>query len=629
MTRSGSVFNQVAAQTRRPPGLDTERANSDRSSLVVLEEWLPAIAVTALFVFMLLVTWQRWTHPIVDHGREMNVPARILSGERLYIDILYYYGPFAPYFNALLYWLFGTHLKTLHASGIVCAALVLMMIHWIGRRLLSPWAAALSTSLVLVTCGIEVNFGNYVQPYSYAALYGWTFAVGALVCALQYLRTNADIALLMGGLLAAGAIVSKPELAPLGLGPAGVAWAIRSFGARRWRVRPLLLLIVPALAIAGCVYGAVLYFVPWKLVTDTYLAVRQPQIIYFTHFLDGTLEWPGTGWALLAGTGVLACIAGASALFGLGSDPASSMFSGPRARAVWLVTLVGAAASWYGASSTPPLIDITPLKSAPFILPAIVAAIAWHAYREQWRGAALSIQQESLLVIAVFSGLAIVRVILKVPFLGAYAPFTIPTLLIIYVWLLVDHLPLLLLATDMSRKGARQSAMVVGFFVLVVLTYVQFWAARKQKVFEISSPRGTLWTAPSLGRPIADAIRFVDAHTAPGEYVGSLPQGSIVNFLAERANPLREEIINPGLLTPEREADAIQRMSALRVRMILVGNILSPEYGASAFGVDYNRRFMQWVETNYHPIATFSNEGGPELRFGAPAFFIRAYERNE
>ena len=47
MTRSGSVLNQVAAQTRRPPGLDTERANSDRSSLVVLEGWLPAIAVTA------------------------------------------------------------------------------------------------------------------------------------------------------------------------------------------------------------------------------------------------------------------------------------------------------------------------------------------------------------------------------------------------------------------------------------------------------------------------------------------------------------------------------------------------------------------------------------------------------
>jgi 4-amino-4-deoxy-L-arabinose transferase-like glycosyltransferase len=389
---------------------------------------------------MLIVTWDRWTHPIIDHGREMNVPARILAGERLYVDIMYYYGPFAAYFNALLYWLFGTHLNTLHASGIVCAALVLMMIHWIGRRLMRPWASALAASLVLVTCAIEVNFGNYVQPYSYAALYGWTFAMGTLVCALQYLRTNAEIGMLVGGLLAAGAIVSKPELALLAVAPAGVAWAIRSFGAQRWRLRPLLLLMVPALAIGGGVYGAILYFVPWQLVTDTYRALRQPQIIYFTHFLDGTLEWPRAAWALLAGTGVLACLAGGCALFGLGSDPAGSMFRGPRARAVWLLTLVGAAASWYGSSRTPAYIDITPLKSAPVVLASIVFVTAWHAYREKER-AALSIQEESLLVIAVFSGIAIVRTILNVSFFQAYTPFTIPTVLIIYVWLLVDRLP--------------------------------------------------------------------------------------------------------------------------------------------------------------------------------------------
>jgi hypothetical protein len=624
------VVDQVPAQTRRPPAVQTEPANSHPASMAVLEKWLPAIVVTALFVSMLLATWDRWTHPIIDHGREMNVPARILSGERLYIDIMYFYGPFAPYFNALLYRLFGTHLKTLHASGIVCAALVLMMIHWIGRRLMRPWACALATSLVLVTCAIESNFGNYVQPYSYAALYGWTFAVGALVCALQYLRTNAEMAMLVGGLLAAGATVSKPELALLGLGPAGVAWAIRSFGARRWRVRPLLLLIVPPLAIAGLVYGIILWFVPWKLlVSDTYRASTSPQVIYFAHLLDGTLDWRGTAWAILAGTGMLACIAGASALFGLGSDPAASMFSCSRARAVWLVTLVGAAASWYGGSSTPSFIDVTPLKSAPIVLASILSAAAWHAYREKSRGAALSIQEESLIVIGLFSGLAIVRVILNVSLIQAYTPFTLPTLLIIYVWLLVDRLPRLLLATDTSRVGARHSAMVMGGVMLVVLMYAHVWAARTQRVFEISAPRGTLLTTPNLGRPVADAIRFVREHTAPGEFLGSLPQGSIVNFLAERANPLREEIIVPGFLTPDGEADAIQRMSERRVRVILVGNVLTPEYRDTAFGVDYNRRLMRWVETNYHPIATFSDHGGAELRFGARTFFIRAYERNE
>ncbi|HEU5257528.1 MAG TPA: hypothetical protein VFU28_16155, partial [Vicinamibacterales bacterium] len=94
-------------------------------------------------------------------------------------------------------------------------------------------------------------------------------------------------------------------------------------------------------------------------------------------------------------------------------------------------------------------------------------------------------------------------------------------------------------------------------------------------------------------------------------------------------NPLREEIIVPGYLTPDRETDAIRRMSDRRVRVILVGNVLTREYRDNAFGVDYNRALMQWIEANYHPIATFSDESGADLRFGAPAFFIRAYERNQ
>jgi 4-amino-4-deoxy-L-arabinose transferase-like glycosyltransferase len=627
--RSVNVLDQVPAGARRGPALSPEVVHSDPATVTVLEEWLPAIAMTALFVFMLLVTWNRWSHPIIDQGREMNVPARILSGERLYIDIMYYYGPFAPYFNALLYQVFGVHLKTLYASGILCAALVLVMIHWIGRRLLSPWAAALSTSLVLVTCAIQVNLGNYVQPYSYAALYGWIFAVGALVCALQYLRADADVAMLVGGILAAGAIVSKPEMTLLGLAPAGVAWALQSSSAGLWRWRPLLLLIVPPLAIAGSVYGVILWLVPWKfLVTDTYRAFTQPQMVYFGHLLNGTLYWPQTGWALLAGIGVLACMAGGFALFGLGSDPSVSMFRGSRARAVWVATILGAAA-WYAGSRRSGWIDSNPLRSAPLVLASIVLTTAWHAYREKSRGAALSIQERSLLVIAVFSGFAIVRVILNVSFAMSYIPFTIPTLLIVYVWLLVDYFPRFLLATDASRTGARHSAMVVGVILLVVASYVQFLVARKYKVFEISAPRGTLLTTRSLGRPMADAIRFVHDRTAPGEYVGSLPQGSIVNFLAERANPLREEIIVPGYLTPDRETDAIHRMSDRRVRVILVGNVLTPEYRDNAFGVDYNRHLMQWIEANYHPVATFSDEGGAELSFGAPAFFIRAYERNQ
>ena len=99
-----------------------------RDGTLGVKDSIAGAALVALFVLMLVATWHRWTNPVVDHGREMNVPARVLAGERLYTDVFLHYGPFATYFNAFLCHLFGITLGTLHASGIVCAASILAMI---------------------------------------------------------------------------------------------------------------------------------------------------------------------------------------------------------------------------------------------------------------------------------------------------------------------------------------------------------------------------------------------------------------------------------------------------------------------------------------------------------------------
>ena len=109
----------------------------------------------------------------------------------------------------------------------------------------------------------------------------------------------------------------------------------------------------------------------------------------------------------------------------------------------------------------------------------------------------------------------------------------------------------------------------------------------------------------------------------------NVPQGSIVNFLSDRRNPIREDILIPGMLPPDREADAIARVKAHNVKLILVSNHLTPEYRDWAFGVHYNHQFMKWIEANYHPVATFSAFTGRELHYGDYEFFIRAYERNQ
>ncbi len=157
---------------------------------------------------------------------------------------------------------------------------------------------------------------------------------------------------------------------------------------------------------------------------------------------------------------------------------------------------------------------------------------------------------------------------------------------------------------------------------------VQHAESARRNVYEIITPRGRLLTTAAFGRPLEEAIRFATLRTEPGEYLLNLPQGTIINFLSDRRNPLREEIIVPGFLTPDREADAIRRVAARRVGLILVANHLTPEYRDWAFGVDYNQEFMRWIDAHYHPVATFSAVQGRELRFGEQEFFIRAYERN-
>src|SRR5262245_8115647 len=123
------------------------------------------LAIIILFFMMLVASWQRWTQPLIDHGREMNLPSRILARERLYTDVQLLYGPFAPRFNALLYRSFGIHLSVLKASAAVCAILILMMIFWLAGTLMSDWESFLIAGLALAICALK-STANYIQPYA-------------------------------------------------------------------------------------------------------------------------------------------------------------------------------------------------------------------------------------------------------------------------------------------------------------------------------------------------------------------------------------------------------------------------------------------------------------------------------
>ncbi|HST19949.1 MAG TPA: hypothetical protein VLR90_02455, partial [Blastocatellia bacterium] len=142
------------------------------------------VLIAASFIFALAVSWQRWGNPLVDCGREMNQPLRLANGEMLYSEVRHIYGPLSPYVNAALYRLFGPSLNVLYADGIVSAIIIIALVYWLSRQLMSRMASTAATLSVLWLCAFK-QAGNYILPYSYGALHGCALGLITLVLLIK------------------------------------------------------------------------------------------------------------------------------------------------------------------------------------------------------------------------------------------------------------------------------------------------------------------------------------------------------------------------------------------------------------------------------------------------------------
>lgn len=649
-----------------------------KSSLIAATHSLfhtPQLAIFVLFIVMLAASWQRWTQPLIDHGREMNLPTRILAGERIYNDVQVLYGPFAPHFNALLYQIFGIHLSVLKAAGAVCAILILLMIYRLARALMSEWESFLVVVLALVACALK-STANYIQPYAYAALYGLVFALGSLVATVSYVKRRSESRLqaeglrnlpseggtqnlILAGSLAGLSLISKPEIALAGLAAGFAALIVESLTERKPLWRGAALFSAPVVIIAAVTYSAILSRAPLRvLLEDNHVlfTAMPPQLVYFNRHVSGLAQWPSSLLFSLAGVGTLALWVGMCGV--IGAIASRKQAEWRRVLEVCLI-LVCAGALWreaavrfFGASS-----NVTPFASAVFILPTLIGLIIRDCWREMKRrgdGAtergrdggkkgkredvaispspshpvAQSLNIRILLVIAVFSFVAILRVILNVATTGAYAPFYLPALTVVYPYLLFRVAPARLAKTDQIRENMRRAAMLMIALMAVGMAVNSVIRFRWFNTFTVSSPRGSFITVPEIGEPLQAAIRYAEERTNPDDYLLAAPQATTINFFAARRYPLREEIIHPGFLAGEKELDAVERIKARKTPLILIVNMDTSEFRDRAFGVDYNQWLMRWISENYRLSARFDSANSHNSKLGDKPFFILAYERN-
>lgn len=550
------------------------------------------------------ITWNRWITPFVDSSREMQVPARLAAGERLYRDVVYYYGPIGPWCGALVLKTFGRRWGWLEAMCAAVSLLLFVALYRLTKASGSRLSAVAATTGAAALCVGAPLGGAFLFPYSIDSLFALAFGLLALAlfCGGPFRSRNAIAAAALGVCLG-----SRVEIgaAAVFLVLGGELRAEPSGSSQR----PGLRIAAGGLALGAAFQAAALFGVPLRdLFPEGPAAVFSPPAEWRNVYrLVAGLDDP---WESLSRI--------ASSLFLLGGVLLGAwVFRRGRWSVLW-AALVGSAALLVLS----PLGGLVDSRWPPLLLAAPPAAVLLALW--QLRRPLTPVARARFVlfgIAAVFGG----RVLLRLSYAQLSTPYSIlalPALLAASAVILVDVLP---------RRLGGESQFRVNVSV-VFLGIALAGLARLQRIsvpgrnWPVSTPAGSLRLPPLQALPTRAAFGFLEQARRPGDALAAFPEAGIFNFALGMPNPLREEQLLPGHLDFRAEARVVDRLLKTPPRFVLLANQPSSAFGPAAFGEDYDRSLWEAVLSNYSVVASFGTSD-PRARVGSQLFFLRLYER--
>jgi len=134
---------------------------------------------------------------IVDAGKEMVTPWLLLDGQVLYRDVFWLYGPWAPYFNAGLFHLFGIHTDVLLWAAKALGALTVLGVFLCLRTISSPVIAFIG-GLCALTLSTTSNY--FAWPYSFSNLWATGCSLFAVWHLMRWQKSGKKSEIVWAGL---------------------------------------------------------------------------------------------------------------------------------------------------------------------------------------------------------------------------------------------------------------------------------------------------------------------------------------------------------------------------------------------------------------------------------------------
>ncbi|MBE7465658.1 MAG: hypothetical protein HS116_19460 [Planctomycetes bacterium] len=565
-------------------------------------------AVLALaFLHNAWLIWERCGDPLVDTGQAFEIPRRLAQGERLYADLRYYYGPLAPYVNALAFKFLGAHLNVLAALGLGATALSAWVLYRLTRLFTGRLGAACAVLGFLYLCafGSYVTTGNhnFVMPYTYSASYGFLAALSSVYFLARHACKGKALDFALALVALSLALLTKLEIAfalLLAHGVAAVGWGM---GGRLRRMHAAG--YAAALAAAALAYGLLAWQSGGGLLADNLFALLSGGSMAAFSRQHMGLDDPGASFKA-AGLSAALLFAVALGVYGLGCLGARDEIRAGLRRglaipvaSLGLIGYIGLSWTWTGLDAWAPRAELSlPFRCFPFLALGVWAVLAWRFVKRR----EAELNTLPVLILWTFAGAMLARLGLNA---HAYhfGFYMLPAALATFAVLWFKHLP-----EWFPRIEARWWHWGgAGIFAGLLVTHgTASWQVLAERRVALEGPRGRMYVLERIqGAPTGSyyraAVELLKA-LPPGTRVLIVPEGAALAVLAGVELPYGLYHFLPTDLSGDyAEPRLLERLEREPPDVIVRVAYDLSQFGARGFGVDYAPSCGAWIRSHYVP----------------------------
>lgn len=558
-----------------------------RTSTSWRAELLPVAAVAAAFVAGAALSWRRLGSLVVDTGRELELPLRLVQGEVLYRDVRYFWGPLAPTVNAALYRAFGASIDTLMWAGIVVAALVTACLYLLARAFLSRGASA-AVAVAFVFASAFAHQGpiavfEFVLPFNFSATYGLAAAAWSLLLLLWHLRSRRLAPFVGSVALAALACFTKAEvILPVLATHVAFAAAVRPLG----RARAVAYAVGGAVVALG--YGGVFAVAGPGLWDENLALLANPSSRHYVRVTTGLDALAPSLADLVASASLLAVLVGMAVVVARVLRRRGGAF----VRAAAALAAGGACLAAFALY--PPQLS---LRALPLALAAGLLALLVRLLARRRRPTPA---ETGRILLLTFGLACLPRIALQVGPHG-YGFYLLPVGLV-GLGVVVRGCRRLAGGGPVAR-GVLASAFAGAMLGLALAALRGSWPYYTEPRIVLDTPRGEVrlrggWRSP------ADVLRALMS-LPPSTRVAALPDGAGLVF-ASGLTSIRDPILTYApMVLPDAaaEARALEAWERDPPDVVVWENEHTERvFGFRGFGVDYARGLREWLEAHYVPL---------------------------